>query len=39
MEQSIQDILFKDVVSVLGKYDVDYTEDSVMRLVRDWCLQ
>jgi hypothetical protein len=38
MEQSIQDILFKDV-SVLAKYDVDYTEDSVMRLVRDWCLQ
>ena len=25
MEQSIQDILFKDVVSVLAKYDVDYT--------------
>ena len=39
MEQSIQDILFKDVVSVLAKYDVDYTEDSVMRLVRDWCLR
>ena len=39
MEQSIQDILFKDVVSVLAKYDVDYTEHSVMRLVRDWCLQ
>lgn len=39
MEQSIQDILFKDVVSVLAKYAVDYTEDSVMRLVRDWCLQ
>lgn len=39
MEQSIQDILFKDVVSVLVKYDVNYTEDSVMRLVRDWCLQ
>lgn len=39
MEQSIQDILFKDVVSVLVKYNVNYTEDSVMRLVRDWCLQ
>ena len=39
MEQSIQDILFKDVVSVLAKYDVDYTEDSVKRLVRDFCLQ
>ena len=26
MEQSIQDILFKDVVSVLAKYDVDYTD-------------
>ncbi len=39
MEQSIQDILFKDVVSVLAKYDVDYTEESVMRLLCDWCLQ
>lgn len=39
MEQSIQNTLFKDVVSVLDKYSVDFTEDSVMRIVRDWCLQ
>ena len=39
MEQSIQNILFKDVVSVLDKYNVDFTKDSVMHIVRAWCLQ
>lgn len=36
MEQSIQGILFKDVISVLARYDVDYAEDLMMRLVRNW---
>lgn len=39
MEQSLQDTLFKAVVGVLVKYDVDFEGNSVEQLIRSWCLQ